>query len=831
LLTFAQDMRQALRHLRRTPGFVMLAALTLTLAIGANTAMFTVAEDVLLRPLPYANADRLVAVDAARPDAARTATSWLNYRDIRDQATHSFAQVGLYSEDIAVVRGGDASIAVNAPTMSPNLLSMLGASPLLGRTFTPQEGESNGPAVVLLSEGLWRDTFHADPAVLGRVILVNAQPRTVVGVMPQSFRFPESIGPDITRGIWMPLQPTALMQTTRGFSADYILGELRPGVTLAQAQAELNRTAQSIVRADPKGTPELALTAVPYLRTITGQVRPVFLGLIAALALILLIACANVANLMIARCLGRQQEFAVRAALGAPRARLIRQMLAEAGVLSLVGCGFGILLAGLLLRALRYLPQGTLPRAESIALDWSVIAILAAVATLTTLLSSILPALLVSRTDPQRALQSASRGLGTRGVSSRLTRGVVVGEVALSTLLLVATGLLFHTLWNLEHTALGFSTTSISSFTAEPGDAAGFSNMAVSADTAHAPLSVAASIYAPVLERLRQAPGVASAALATAPPLSGIDMHTNLHMVGEPEDPAHSYGARMSAASPEYASLLGTPVLRGRMITDSDTMTAPYVVVINQALERLIFHNRDPLGRQMDLGGKATGMLKPYTVVGVLADQKDTAINQPTGPLLLLPYQQIPTTSLYYPALLKTVVNFLVKTRGDVAVAPLARSVFHQVAPAYALDSFSTLQESVDKSNFANRLGLYITGAFSALAGLMVLTGLYGVLAQLVGYRRREIGIRLALGAPRSSVLQMILRQGATMVLVGLGLGVLLSLASGRVLHSFLYGVGASDRWTYAGTLLSLSLIGAAASSIPALRAAHTPPMESLRDE
>ncbi len=608
--------------------------------------------------------------------------------------------------------------------------------------------------------------------------------------------------------------------------------ELRPGVTLAQAQAELDRTTRSMKTANPKTLhADFQLHAVPYLETVTGQVRPVFLGLVAALGMVLLIACANVANLMIARCLGRQQEFAVRSAMGAPRGRLIRGMLVEGGLLSALGCGFGIALAWLLIRAIRALPADTIPRAEAITLDWTVILVLAAVATITTLLSSILPAVLVARTHPQRALQTSSRGLGTRSVSNRLTHALVIGEVALSTLLLVATGLLFHTLWNLQHTDLGFTTERITSFTVMPADAAGFSNMAVSTDTEHAPVSVAVTAYGPVLDRLRNAPGVEDAALVTAAPLSGIDMNTSFRVLGEPQDDAHNYSARMSAASPDYAHLLGTPVLRGRMISESDTATAPYVVVINDALARKIFGTRDPLGKQIDLGGKDTGMIKPYTIAGVLADQKDAAVGKATAPGLLLPYQQIPTTSLFYPALLKTVVTMLVKTRGDVAVAPVARSVFREQAPDYALDSFETLSETVNKSNFTNRLGLYITGAFAGLAALMVITGLYGVLAQLVGYRRREIGIRLALGAPRASVLQMVLRQGAVMIVAGLVVGLILSALTGRLLSGFLYGVSAADVWTYAGVLLTLCLIGAAASYIPAWRASLIQPVEALRDE
>ena len=364
-----------------------------------------------------------------------------------------------------------------------------------------------------------------------------------------------------------------------------------------------------------------------------------------------------------------------------------------------------------------------------------------------------------------------------------------------------------------------------------PADAAGFSNMAVSTDTEHAPVSVAVTAYGPVLDRLRNAPGVEDAALITAPPLSGIDMHTSLRVLDQPQDDAHNYSSRMSAASPDYARLLGTPVLRGRMISESDTAAAPYVIVINEALAKKAFGTKDPLGHKIDLGGKDTGMIQPYTIAGVLADQKDSAIGTAPGPLLLIPYQQIPTTSLFYPALLKTVVNMLVKTRGDVAVAPIARSVFREQAPDYALDSFQTLGETVDKSNFTNRLGLYITAAFAGLAALMVITGLYGVLAQLVGYRRREIGIRLALGAPRASVLQMVLRQGAVMIVAGLAAGLVLSALTGRLLSGFLYGVGAADVWTYAGVLLTLCLIGAAASYIPAWRASLIPPVEALRDE
>lgn len=355
--------------------------------------------------------------------------------------------------------------------------------------------------------------------------------------------------------------------------------------------------------------------------------------------------------------------------------------------------------------------------------------------------------------------------------------------------------------------------------------------MAISSETASAPASIAVTTYHPLLDRLRHAPGVEDAALATAPPLSGVDLNTSFTVSGEPKDEAHTYQALMTAVSPDYVHLLGTPMIRGRFVTESDTNSAPPVIVINQALALKYFGARDPLGRQIEFGGKETGMLRPLTIVGVMADQRTEAPGRPASPVLLLPYEQIPTTSLYYSALLKSIVNVLVKTQGDVAVAPLARSVAREQLPGYALDTFTTLRETVDKSSFSNRLGLWITGAFAILAGLMVLTGLYGVLAQLISYRRREIGIRLALGAPRASVLQMVLRRGAIMVGAGLIMGVLLSLFTSRLLAGFLFGVAVSDVWTYAGVLLSLCLIGAAASYIPALRAASIPPIEALREE
>lgn len=827
--TVLHDLRFALRQLRKSPGFAVLAVLTLAFGIGANTAMFTVVESVLLRPLPYAQPDRLVRIG---PENGRglSNTSWLNYRDIRNQIKTMDA-VACYAEDVGVVRGKDGSVTVVTPAVTPNLFQILGARPILGRTFSDDEGQPGGPKTAILSEGLWRREFHSDPDILRHAVLLNGQPRAVVGVMPRGFRFPESAGSDLGKGLWLPLQPTPEMETERGESFFAIIGHLKPGATLAQSRGDLNAIAQHIREQNPKTPSDLSFRAIPYQETLTGPATPVFLALAVAVGLVLLIACANVANLLVARCLVRQQEFAVRAALGAGQWRLIRQMVIEGSLLSGLGCGFGFALAAFAIVLLHKLPPDTIPRGENIHLRWTVVLVLAAVATVTTVLSALLPAALVSRSDPQKVLQGASRGVGARSVRRHLSGIVVAGEVGLSALLLVGTGLLFHTLWNLQHVRLGFDVSRVTSFISMPADASGFGNMDVSSDVAHAPTSVATLVYQPVLQRVRSVPGVEDAALATAPPFSGVDMHSSFDILGVPENPGEKRSARVTAVSGDYARVMRTPVIEGRMISDDDTGNAPSVAVINEALVRKYFGGKGPVGMQLDLGGKRTGMLKPYTIVGVLGDEVDSSTAEPPQPFLMIPYQQVPTTSLYYQILVKTIVSFVVKTRGDIAVAPAMRSVFHDLAPDYAIDNFQTMQQAVDQSNFSSRMGFYLTGAFAGMAVLMVIAGLYGVLAQLVSYRRREFGIRLALGATRRGILAMVLRQGLVFVTIGLAAGIAVSVFAGDLVQSFLYQVKPADTWTYSGVVLLLLIVGSAAALIPAQRAAAVDPMAALREE
>jgi predicted permease len=826
--TLLHDLRYAARQLGKTPGLALLAILTLALGVGANTAIFTVIESVLLRPLPYPHSDRFLFIGPGSDKPAFGNTSWLNYRDVRDQAKLLSNAAG-FSEDVGVLESPDGSLSVVAPRVTTNLFAMLGAQPIIGRTFTDAEGQQNGPQVVVLSEGLWRESFHADPSIVGKSLKIAGTSRTVVGVMPSTFRFPESIGPDIAKCVWLPLQPSPEMLKDRGYDFFNIIGELRPGVTVVQAQRELDAIAAHIPRTKDEGV--ITFRADLYQEVLTGPVRPVLYGLLGALALVLLIACANVSNLLIARCLGRQQEFAVRSALGASRGRLIRQMLAEGLALSLLGCAVGVGLAQLAMMAIHKLPDGTIPRADAISIHWTILLALAVIAILTTVLSSLLPALLVARVNPQAALQAASRGIGSRSVSGKLSGSLVAGEVALSTLLLIGTGLLFRTLWNLEQSRLGFETARVTTFTAMPADSAGFSSMAVSEDTANAPVSVATLTYAPLLDRIRQVPGIESAAMDTAPPLSGFNMGSSFEIVGQAKDPSVNLNSQVTSVSGDFARTMGTPIIRGRMVSDSDVPSSPFSIAINETLAKKFFAGKDPLGKQIDLGGKDTGMLKPYTIVGILGDQVDRTVGSEPQPMIFIPMQQVPTTSLFYQALLKTVVSFVVKTRGDIPVAAEMRSVFHQTAPGLALDNFQTMQHAVDQNTFSQRLGLYLVGSFAALAVAMVFAGLYGVLSQLVSYRKREIGVRMALGATRINVAQLVLRQGSILVGGGLVVGLILAFATGRLIRSFLYQVQPLDTWTYASVIVALAVIGLTASLLPARRAASIEPMQALRED
>jgi putative ABC transport system permease protein len=693
-----RDVRYALRQLWAARGLSLLAIFTLALGIGSNAALFTVVYDVMLRPLPYTDAGLLQSIDPRTNPPTLGQTSWLNYQDLK-RSSRTFSAMGSYAIDFAVVQDGAGAQSVAAPKLTVNLLPMLGVHPILGRLFDTNEGVPGGPQAVLLSETLWRSAFHADPGVIGKTVKVSGVERTVVGVMPESFRFPDELGSNIENAVWLPLQPSQEMLTGRGYNFLNIIGLRQPDVSVAQSQDEIDALTRRIRQNYSDAAKNLAFTVTPYQTLVTGQVSSALNALTAALGLVLLIACANVANILVARFLGRRQEFAVRVALGAGRSRLVWQLLTEGALLSLAGCLCGLGLAAGALALVNKLPKDTLPIAGPVTMHWPVLVALAAVATLTTVLSSLLPAMLAARTDPQTALQGASRALGSGTGGSRISKWLVVGEVTLSSLLLMGTGLLFHTLWNLEHTSLGFDTTHVTTFTAVPPNSQGFSGAAVPGSVSIAPPATATQSYTALLERMRNAPGVEDAALMSMPPFSGIHFGADgIEIVGRPKSETKRISTLLSAVSPGYTRTMGIPMLRGRMIDEQDVAGAPKVAVISQTFARRFFPGVDPLQHQLVVGGKDTGMVEPYTIVGVIPDQPDQNLNDAPVPLLLLPYQQIPTTSLFYGMMLESLESFVVKTHGDIPVANEMRGLFRQYAPGYALDNFATMEQTVHDS-------------------------------------------------------------------------------------------------------------------------------------
>jgi putative ABC transport system permease protein len=824
------NIRFAIRQLRKNPGFATLAILTLALGIGANTAMFTVIDSVLLRPLNYRDADRIVAITPGdATDNSVKSTSWLNYRDIREQGT-GFKAVGAYMDDFAIAHTADISQGVVSVKATASLFEVLGVKPLLGRPFLDSDNQPGTPAVMILSYNFWKQHFNSDPQAIGKTIKVGDEPHTIVGVLPDGLRFP-SDEPDSVSGIWVPIQPSSDQSFNRGANFLSVMGVLRDGVTPQAAQSQLESIQRQIAKVDPEHSRDLHLHLISFREAVTGEIKPVFLALAGALLLVLLIACANVANLQLARCLARSQELAVRTALGASRGRLLAQVLTEGAVLCTIGAAFGFALAELMINGVRRLPPEMLPRGEEIHLHASVFLMLLGAAVVTTLLSSLIPAVVAMRSDPHTVLQDASRGSSAGLRRSRLSALMVAGEVALSVVLLIAGGLMFRTLYKMEHLYLGFEERNLVSFMALPGNAAGFFSPGTPAPVREEN-SQTQRYYKPMAERLRSLPGVLDVAFTNDAPFSGVDLHTSFEIAGKPNNEQPKDARALGrVVSPSYNRVLGIPVMRGRDISEQDTATSPFVVTINQALARKYFPGEDPIGTRVQIAGKDNGIPQPYRIVGVVANATQNRIAESAEPEIDIPYAQVLVTSKFYPLLIQPETAYLVRTRGKIDLAAEVKALFHQYAPDFALDSFTTVEAAHEHASLTHRVGLYLTSAFAGIAVVMVLAGLYGVLSQIVGQRRREIGIRMALGADRRWVLTMMLRRGLTLAGTGMALGLLISIATVRSLRSFLFGVQPLDAATYAGVIVVLLALATLAAWVPAHRAASIEPSEALRTE
>jgi putative ABC transport system permease protein len=804
----AQDTGYTLRQLRKNPGFAALAILTLALGIGANTAMVTVIDSVLLRPLPFHNEDRLVSITIMW-GPYENAASWSDFQDIRTRAHLLEDIMGISYGDLTVIGTPQGSQKVCRATITDNVLDMLGVHPAVGRPFDNKDYQSGAAPVVLLGAELWRDRFGSDPLILGRQVRLGGVPHTVVGIMPESFHFVQHDA-DITSRVWVPNREEGGLSLT---------GRLNPGVTPQAAQAEFAAIAQNSCKS-AECVGNLKYIVKPYRDALTASVRPGLLALTGALFLVLLIACVNVANLQLARHLARRQELAVRAALGAARSRLLRQLMAEGAVLAIAGALAGLAFATLLLLAVHRLPPNFIPRADEIQLRVPVFAMLAVLAALTTILSSMVPALLATRTPPEEVLREGSGGSTSGTNRSRLSEWMVAGQVALSVILLVSTGLMFQTLYNLEHIHFGFDLDRVITFTAMPADAQGMIGFLASQNEkrpVQSTESIVTRVYQPIVDRLRQLPGVVDVGLSAWAPFDRNTMWFSFALPGRSTGEEHGTKAQICIVSSGYARTMGTPLVEGRMIADSDTAASTLVAVVNETFAKLLFPGRNPLGEQIVDQSRTA-----YTIVGVLGDARQHDLTHTPDPEVLYAYQQVPTSGFAYSVLVASGTNYIVRTRGDVDLTNPIRQIFRQAAPDFAVDHFRTFRGALDEVTFNQRLSLYLTGSFAGVAILMVLTGLYGVLSQLVGQRRREIGIRMALGASRGSIQGMILRRASLLTIVGLAVGLPASLAVGRLLRAFLYGVEPTDGLTYFAVAIVLLAVSIAAALIPARSAAKT---------
>jgi putative ABC transport system permease protein len=795
------DFRYALRLMRRTPLFTLTVVLTVALAIAANTAIFSVVNTVLVRPLPYADPGRLVQV-AEKNDKLNLPSfgaSVLNFLSWREQA-HSFDGLAALGFGTFTLSGSGEPEQLSGNLISPALTRVLGVRPILGREFNADEEKPGSPAVAMIGEGLWKRRFASDPSLVGRSILLDGAPTTVVGIAPASLNLIS--GADVYRPL--VIDPPKEIRLNHVI---IVFGRLKHGVSLEQAQAEMDAVSVRVGQQYPE-VHDWGIHLITLFDTfVSPQLKTALLVLLAAVWLVLLIACANIANLLLARASVRRREMAVRTAMGASPARLLRQMLVESVVLSGLGGCAGILGAVGAVRLINLaLPANLLPVPE-VQVDANVLLFAGTLTVLTGLLFGLAPALRTARVDLNDVLKQTGR-TGTGGRRGHLIGSLAALEFALATVLLISAGLLIQTLARLEHAHLGFSAQGLTTFQLAPPPAK------------YPVTTKAPQFYRALLDSLRSIPGVKDAAVSSGIPL-GAGNYTTHPMLAAGESilpPGTQVPIDWRIVSPGYFHTMSIPLLRGRDFTDADGPTSTPVVIVSQATARKFWGDADPLGRTLV---RSADRKTVFTVIGVVGDVRDTALNQESP-------------ALYYSLATRAAGLTDVVVRSDVpsaALLPAIRQKVHELDSELALANVRTMEEWVSTNAAQPRLNAILLGVFASVALLIAALGVYGMLAYSVNQRTREIGLRMALGAQPSSVMRLVIGEGMKVGIVGIAVGLLGALATGRALVSLVYGVPVRDTTTYVGVALVLAAIALAACAIPARRASRVDPLVALRCE
>jgi putative ABC transport system permease protein len=800
----AQDLSFAIRTLRRAPGFAVIAALTLAIGIGANTAIFSVVRGILLRPLPFSDPSRLVMVRSLY-GGQEGVNSPANVADFRTQ-NHSFTSMAVIDTRAAVLTGSGDPEQLPSAVVGGDFFRILGVNALRGTTaFAPEDTAWKGTKSVLVHETLWRNRFGSDPSLVGSMLTLDNERYRVIGIVPASSAWPSKAM------LWFPFTyDPAELEKSRGAVYLETVARLKPGVTMEAASADMKAIASRLAQQYPDMDAQLGATVIPMHEYLTGKLRLPLLVLLGGVVFVLLIACANVANLLLVRGVAREGELALRTALGAGRGRLIRQLVTESLVLSLVGGSIGLLLAILGTKLLIVSAPQNIPRLDAIRVDGTVLAFTLAITAITGALFGLVPARQMLNPDISSTLRENGRG-AQRGAKHRARRMLVVAEVALSVMLLAGAGLLIRSFTRLMNVDPGFRTDHLMSFA-----------LALPEAKYEKPTSQGAMIDA-VMERIRSIPGVQSAGAGQGLPLTGYGFSLSFNVAGRPPlKPSEEPDAELRITTPEYLSTLGVHITRGRGFSKLDDASAPRVLLITEEAARKFFPNEDPIGHHISFGWMRDSVRLEGDIIGVTSDVKQSSLAAATRPQMWVPFAQ-------WPAGVMTIV--IHSNRDLQSVAADARRAIRELDPDLAIAHVQTLDDVVAESVAQPRFYMTLLSAFAVVAIVLASIGIYGVIAYLVGQRSREIGIRIALGASPSRVVRMVVSEGVAMVAVGIGIGVVGAIALTQLMRALLFNTKSTDPMTYVLVTLVLAAVAFVASSVPALRAANVDPSLAMRAE